>query len=297
MEEVGPAEKKLAIDAVGARLKGMPRPSARLLVWDYKLDEPKSAWGTDTDYEDLEEVGIGALEAQDFEHVGTRRVEVFGHPGVEVLGMIGRETLSIRMMRLGRRHFEVRCLGPLAQQDWACASAFKAFTISDPPKRPEPEGPRVLHLREPRLGVEFDAPDDSWLATGPRIGGGGAQYVWFWIQAERQIDVHVLDFRGLPVEPTEERFLDSYLRTVERQGGKVVIGEGRLGGERCRHLKETGADGRHRDLFFLHRNSIHYALLISQLKRDPKLIAKVTKSFRFTPFDQERERMQASRWP
>lgn len=296
MEEVGPAHQKLAIDAVGARPKGSPHPVVRLMVWDYKLDEPKSAWGTDTDYEDLEEIGLRGLGVQDFEHAETRRVEVFGHPGVEVLGTSGTEALSIRMMRLGRRHFEVRCLGPLAQQDWACASAFKAFTISDPPKRPEPEGPRVLHLREPRLGVEFDAPDDSWLATGPRIGGGGAQYVWIWKNANRQIDIHVLDFRGLPAEPSEDRMLAEYVDAFGKDGA-VVIGEARLGGEPCRHLRVKRRDGWHQDLFFLYRNKVHYSALITQFKRDPKLVTKVTRSVRFTAFESEHERMQASKWP
>lgn len=43
------------------------------------------------------------------------------------------------------------------------------------------------------------------------------------------------------------------------------------------------------------RNRVHYSALITQLKRDPKLIAKVTRSLRFTPFESERERSQASR--
>ncbi|HEX2874407.1 MAG TPA: hypothetical protein VHP33_24300 [Polyangiaceae bacterium] len=296
VEEVGPAHKKLEIDAVEARLKGMPRPAARLLVWHYTLQEPKAVWGTEADYEALEAFGVGTLETQEFEHVGSRRIELFGHAGVEVLGTLGSESVSIRMMRLDRRHFEVRCLGSLVQPEWACASAFKGFTISDPPKRPAPEGPRVLHLREPQLGVEFDAPDDSWLATGPRIGVGGAQYVWIWKNAARQIDIHVLDFRGLPAEPSEDQMLANYVDAFDKDGA-VVIGEARLGGEPCRHLRVKRRDGWYQDIFFLYRNRVHYSALITQLKRDPKLIAKVTRSLRFTPFESERERSQASRWP
>jgi hypothetical protein len=36
--------------------------------------------------------------------------------------------------------------------------------LRDPP-RAASEIPRVIHLREPRLGVSFDAPDDGWIAT------------------------------------------------------------------------------------------------------------------------------------
>lgn len=204
--------------------------------------------------------------------------------------------ISIRMMRLGRRHFEVRCLGLLAQPEWLCAPAFKAFSISEPPKPLEPAKPRVLHLRELELGLEFDAPDDSWLATGPRIGGGGAQHVWIWRNADRQIDVHVLDFRGLPAEPSEELFVGRYADSFGKQA-TVAVGEGRLGGEPCHHLKIKRADGWHQDMLFLHRNSIHYSVLITQRRRDPKLVAKAAKSLRFTLFHNERERMQASRWP
>ena len=59
------------------------------------------------------------------------------------------------------------------------------------------------------------------------------------------------------------------------------------------HLKVSGSDGWYRDVFFLHRNSINYTVLISQRKRDPKLIARVTKAIRFTLLEQERERQEA----
>jgi hypothetical protein len=141
--------------------------------------------------------------------------------------------------------------------------------------------------------VEFDAPDDSWLATGPRTGGGGAQLVWIWQKAGRQIDVQVMDFRGLPAEPTEEQLLVKHVEHVRESGHKVAIGKALLGGEACHHLKVNRSDGWHQDIFFLHRNSINYTVLITQPKRDPKLIARVTKALRFTLFRHERERTEA----
>jgi hypothetical protein len=161
------------------------------------------------------------------------------------------------------------------------------------PPRPEPGVPRVLHLREPRFGLEFDAPDDSWLATGPYVGGGGAQLVWMWRHADRGVDVQVMDFRDLPTEPTEERLLELHRESFAKKGSKVVVGTAFLGGEPCHHLKVSGSDGWYRDVFFLHRNSINYTVLISQRKRDPKLIARVTKAIRFTLLEQERERQEA----
>ena len=151
----------------------------------------------------------------------------------------------------------------------------------------------MLHLREPRFGIEFDAPDDSWLATGPRLRAGGAQLVWIWTRQARQIDLQVMDFRDLPAEPTEEQFLARQLAYFRRKGAKVVVGRARLGGEPCQHVKVKRSDGWSQDLFFLHRNSINYTVLISQRHRDPKLITRVTQGFRFTLLERERERLQA----
>jgi hypothetical protein len=72
-----------------------------------------------------------------------------------------------------------------------------------------------------------------------------------------------------------------------------VVGTAFLGGESCHHLKGSVSDGWYRDVFFLHRNHINYTVLISQRKRDPQLIARVTKAIRFTPLEHERERKEA----
>jgi hypothetical protein len=47
------------------------------------------------------------------------------------------------------------------------------------------------------------------------------------------------------------------------------------------------------DVFFLHRNTLHYSVIITQSKRDKKLIARVTNALRFTLLELERERIQA----
>ena len=72
-----------------------------------------------------------------------------------------------------------------------------------------------------------------------------------------------------------------------------MVGKALLGGERCHHLKLKRADGWHKDIFFLHRNGIHYSMLITQREYDPKLIAKATKGLRLTPLPEARERRQA----
>lgn len=298
MNELELPSKKLAIDLAAARPKGSNRPSATLLVWDYTIQEHPRTWGSNAaDYDDLEALGTRTLETHGAEPLGTRRITMFGQSGVEVVGMLNSERLSLRMVRRDRRHFEVRCISAFDESDWPCEAAFETFAISEPPARPALEGPRVLHLREPRFGLEFDAPDDSWLATGPHKGGGGAQLVWMWRQADRGIDVQVMDFRNLPAEPTEEQLLQLDRESLEKNAAKVVVGTAFLGGERCHHLRAAGSDGWHRDVFFLHRNSINYTVLIMQRKRDAKLIARVTKALRFTPFEHERERREARLTP
>jgi hypothetical protein len=294
VEELGLGYKKLAIDVVGARRKDKTVRSALLYVWEYTIAEPTEVWGNNyLDYEALERFGRGVLESHDIDYVGNRQVAFLGQRGLEVAGTLGDEGFSIRMVRRDRRHFEVRCIGPHEQPEWPCESAFTTFTIDEPPERPAPEGPRVLHLREPRFGLEFDAPDDSWLATGPHVGGGGAQLVWMWRKGDRGIDVQVMDFRSLPAEPSEEQFLDRHAEHFRKDGSKVVVGEARLGGEQCHHLKVTSTDGWHKDVFFLHRNSINYTMLITQRKRDAKLIARATNALRFTLLAPERERREA----
>jgi len=159
MNEIVRPPNKLAIDAVAARQKGMKRPSAFLHVWDYTIKDRQAAWGSEADYEDLGAYGVDMLQTHGVEYLGSRRITMFGLGGVEVVGMHGGERLSVRMVRRDRRHFEVRCLSAFDESDWPCASAFKTFVISEPPPRPTPGEPRVLHLREPRFGLEFDAPD------------------------------------------------------------------------------------------------------------------------------------------
>lgn len=298
MSEMVLPPRKLTIDAVAAHKKGTKRPSATLVVWGYTIQDRKTAWGSDpADYEELEERGVEMLESLDVEPLGTRRITMFGLGGVEVVGMQGNDRLSVRMVRQDRRHFEVRCLSTPDESDWPCESAFGSFTISDLPPQPAPGDPRVIHLREPRFGLEFDAPDDSWLATGPHVGGGGAQLVWMWRQAERGVDVGVLDFREVPTMPSEEWFVENHRAFFEKGGNKVVVGTAHLGGEPCHHLKASGSDGWYRDALILHRNSINYTVLITQRKRDPKLIARVAKGVRFTLLESERERQEARRGP
>ncbi|MES1183858.1 MAG: hypothetical protein ABUL60_08575 [Myxococcales bacterium] len=292
--QIWQAPGKLKIDVVAARKKGLKRPSASLHVWDYGIQDRQKPWGSEADYEELEQWGIDMLEAHDIEHLGARRITMFGLGGVEVVGIQNGERLSLRMVRDNRRHFEVRCLSGFDEVDWPCESAFKTFAISKPPARLSPGEPRVLHLREPRFGLEFDAPDDSWLATGPHVGGGGAQLVWMWRQVDREVDVQIMDFRDLPMEMDAEQIVERARESFEEKGSKIVDGAAFLGGEPCHHLKVRGSDGWYRDFFTLNRNSINYSVLIAQRKRDAKLIARVTKALRFTLFDHERARQEAS---
>lgn len=146
----------------------------------------------------------------------------------------------------------------------------------------ENELPRVLHLREPAVSLAFDAPDDSWLAVGPRLGRGGTQRVWIWVKGERRIELQLLDLAQFPHHRNQADFTESFANQLRAGGDKVLAKKGVLHRQPCHHLEVDKADGEKQDLFILFLGDTDYMLLIAQPKRDRQFVESAKKGFRIT---------------
>lgn len=270
-----------AIEVMVARKKGrLNRPAAMALATETragKTGEPPDA----ADFERMRRDGEQVLRQQGAQLFESRRVEMLGIETMEVIGKLGDDLLSVRILRTGRRKFQFRCLAQKAPSE--CEPAFALFTIADRvDKLSEAEAPGTLHLRDARFGFAFDAPDDSWRATGPRSSAGGAQVVWIWTQGSRQVDVQALDLSALPKRPTEATFASLFAERIRGEGASVSVGQSVLAGKPCHHLEITLADGTKKDLFILFHGNTNYSVLITQPTRDLALVSRVKKGFQLT---------------
>ncbi len=148
-----------------------------------------------------------------------------------------------------------------------------------PQESADSEKPRVLHLRSERFRFRFDAPDDSWLAIGPRTRGD-AQFVWIWSDGRRQIDVQALDLTMAPPNhPGEAIVAEKMADSLRTKGAHVVIVEAVLAGSPCHHLVVDREDGWKQEMFILHHAKTNYSILITQRTRDVGLIDRVRAGF------------------
>jgi len=264
------------------------------IVWVFATDTVSSPGRPDPPhdekyFEKLAEYGTSLLRHWGVEQPAPRRVEMLGREMVEVVGDGPETRESLRLFEVGRRRFFFRCYEEPLYADpsgkhWPCESAFRSFEIAEPPEPvTESETPHVLHLRDERFGFDFDAPDDSWLAIGPRVGGGGAQLVWTWAHDRRQIDVHVLDLSWIPETAVSEELVAAQMaKAGRREGKKVLIKHSTLSGSPCHHL-QIDAHGFKQDMFILVRDQVNYSLLITEPERDAAFIAKVKQGLRVRP--------------
>jgi hypothetical protein len=169
-----------------------------------------------------------------------------------------------------RRRFELLCLTDSYQQRIPCADAIGALMIHE--RKPEAaDEARVLHLREPRYGLSFDAPSDVWLAHGPRTGFGGLQTVWIWANEGRQIDISVL---SLPDSRRPIEVMVAVMAESFRKGGATVsTRESTLAGQPCHQLviDKDEPSGR-QDFFLQQRGHLIYGVLVSAPAHDPALL-------------------------
>lgn len=245
----------------------------------------KQAAGDADRFERRKRYAIDLLEQSGAKVIESRPTHMLGLDAVEVTGVLEDLRFSVRLLERDRRRFEFRCYDALEQREWRCESALRSFRIQEMPgELGASEVPQVFHLREPRLGVAFDAPDDTWLSQGPRTGGGGAQTVWSWIKDDRQIDVQTLDATSLPVEIDVHSFVK---RTVDRERASgaldAVTDEVVFSGQTWQHAHMTTKAKREWDFFVFIHDDIMYAILVSQPTRDPALVEAAKKGFRLIP--------------
>jgi Sel1 repeat len=199
----------------------------------------------------------------------------------------GAKFLTLLLFRKDRRQFELRCLSTERPPDIPCAGALGSLEIHEAAAPPAEVG-RVLHLRESGLGLSFDAPDDSWLAFGPRLGMGGRQRVWVYVNAGNQIDIGVLEL-GRQGEPGLASFIAAQMAQQFRgQGAHVTADQSTLDGQPCVHLLIEGplTDGTPatQDLFLQVRGGFTYSLLVtSTASRNPDLIGRARRGLHITP--------------
>lgn len=275
-------KRRMPAEVTAARMSEKRRLEVWVIVYS-RLSAIPGQWNTDTNDDNLEGRGIELLHSWRAEITGSRHVQMLGAEAVEVNGLLDTERISVRLLNHGRRRFEFRCFGAADGSSWPCESAFSSFAIAELPESPaESQTPRILHLRDARFGLAFDAPDDSWLAIGPSTAMNGAQVVWIWRNAGRQIDLQAADLSGLPTQPDVTLFVARVVKQFESAGATVTMKKAQLEGQLCHHLEVSRRDGYQQDMFMLHRGSINYGLLITQPTREPELIDKAKNGFRLT---------------
>ncbi len=254
--------------------------ATQLVVTDVMTVSPRSGVRPE-DLDELVRYGKEFLRAKGAKVAGSQRLKMAGNDAVEVFGAYRDRAYSIRLFYRGRRKFEFRCLAPASDGGWPCESAFASFEVLDPPDPQAQEAPRLLHLRDARFGFEFDAPDDSWLAVGPRTAGGGAQVVWIWRNSQAQIDVQALDLSLAGGNaPDEATFAQKMAEADRAKGYSVKVERSTLAGLPCHHLVVDRPDGWQLDLFMLHHGTTNYMILVTQKPRNAALIKKALKGFR-----------------
>jgi hypothetical protein len=149
---------------------------------------------------------------------------------------------TVMIFYRNRRRFELRCFATHHESGTPCDNALQELVIDEMPDAPEPtDRPHVLHLREDKYRIQFDAPDDSWLAIGPRIGGGGKQIVWIWNKEGRQLDVQVLDLANVGTKIDEATFVEMMADSHRKPGTTVTVKRSELSGfpkSCCRAMTE-----------------------------------------------------------
>jgi TPR repeat protein len=178
-----------------------------------------------------------------------------------------------------RRRFELRCLTDDAQPGIPCREAFGALMIHEP-KPDERHAGRILHVREPRFGLAFDAPDDTWLARDPRVGVGGRQLVWTWINGRRRIELSAFDLASSSPSAFELT-ISSIAESFRADGGAVVRTDAVLGGEHCVHLQLDKAGKEVSDGFLQRRGDKMYIVVVFGPTRDADLLERVRAGVRF----------------
>jgi hypothetical protein len=185
---------------------------------------------------------------------------------------------TMTLFQRDRRRFELRCLTAEPQSGMPCQTAIAALTIHEP--KPEPPGPgSILHVREPRFSLSYDAPNDDWLAQRPESMLAGRNIHWTWNNGTGKIELGVSK-----VGPAGERvFLEHVSRAREaatKAGATVATEDAILGGQPCVHVRIDKANEPAQDVFYMQRGDSIYLLAVTSPKRDADLVEKVRAGLR-----------------
>jgi hypothetical protein len=265
-----------------------------LIVTDFvsvipgKVREPQPG-----DLAELEALARSELKAGGARDLQTKRVSILGTAGIRVGGFLAaaNQHLDHTLAYRGNRKFEFLCYSTRSDGSWPCEGAFAALDVVDQSESRNAEDfPHLLHLRDGRFGIEYDAPDDTWLAVGPRNGVNGAQLVWIWNKAGRQIDVSALDLAALRGQPADESTLVARMaESNRREGVSVEVKKSELGGRTCSHLEMSKPAGDQQDFFIQKRGNIAYGVLVTAPVRDAKLLARARSGLRIRGSVSDRE--------
>ena len=229
-----------------------------------------------TDYESLVTYGTEVLRYAHAKVISTERGRAFDVETAEVTGELGKVRLSIRLLYLGYRKFEFRCYHLIEQAE--CGSALSNFIIKDLPERRYVSA--VLHLRDARFGVAFDAPDDSWLSRGPQFAMGGGQVVWTWGKSDREISIQAMDLEAMPSHPDQATFATMMADSARASGHRVVESQTAFAGQLWDHHEMSRKGSGAQDMFILVRQGVMYGVLVTQPTRDPRLLDAAKHGFR-----------------
>lgn len=288
-ELVPPAELALrgaAHDAevVAARARGGAMSDSLMFVVS-DFSESDAAKTRDSDpavLAQLENLGIAWFAEIGIASIRHERARFLGYDVVRfeaVIDQPAKRFLSLILFRKDRRLFQLRCLEAQYQPHAPCVDAFGALMIHEPRRGPT-DFARVLHLREPRFHLAFDAPDDGWMAFGPHTSEKPRATYWTWIDGiGGEIGVTVFELGGSPELTTEALTAMLGLSYVGR-GDTVTTKASELAGRPCGHLEIDPTGGDRNDTFVQRRGDFGYAVAVRNRTRDPALLARARAGLR-----------------
>jgi hypothetical protein len=285
LEEIGLASHP-GIDAVVASRADEPPAALLLVARDVVAVIPGKDPATDADtLARLEADASEEMKSEGIRKTGAERLRMFDTDAVRVDGVEETEKSQISVVAFyrNRRRFTLRCIA-MGGSPWTpCASALRGLVIHEVRDAPEPgDRPRVLHLRDAERGIQFDAPDDGWLAVGPRTGGQGHQLVWIWVKDGRQIDVQVMDLANVADAIDEKAFVAGIADVHRKPGTVVTVKSSVLSRLPCHHIEVRRSQGHQQDLFLQKRGNMVYGLLVTAPEHDQKLIDQAKAGIRIS---------------
>lgn len=271
-------------EVVAARARAGAAPdSLMFVVSDFPAsDAAKAGDGDPAVLAQLEDLGTAWFTQVGIASIRHVRARFLGNDVVRfeaVIDQPAKRFLSLLLFRKDRRLFQLRCLEAQYQPHAPCIAAFGALMIHEPRRGPA-DFARVVHLREPRFHLAFDAPDDVWLAFGPHTSERPRATYWTWIDGTGGgIEVTVFELGGSP-ELTTEGLTAILNLSYAGRGDAVTTKASVLAGLPCGHLEIDPTSGDRKDTFIQRRGDFAYAVAVWGRTHDPALLARARAGLR-----------------